>query len=204
MGFLSVLSQAQQWVKSRTGPGDLAVDATAGNGSDTLFLARTVGPRGRVYAFDVQPAALENTRRRLESEPDGGAALAPAELVLAGHETMEAALPAELRGRVAAVMFNLGYLPGASSTLITRPETTIAALESAVRLLRVGGALTVVAYPGHEGGKEEAEAVEAWAAGLPQTLAQTVVYRFPQKPASPYLIALNKYKRLTPSLGPAR
>ncbi len=94
MGFLSVLSQAQRWVKERAGPGDCVVDATAGNGSDTLFLAQSVGPRGRVFAFDVQAEALENTRRRLEGEPDVKA-LAPAKLVLAGHETMEAALPAE-------------------------------------------------------------------------------------------------------------
>ncbi len=191
MGFLSVLSQAQRWVKERAGPGDCVVDATAGNGSDTLFLARTVGPRGRVFAFDVQAEALESTRRRLSGDPDAGT-LAPVELQLAGHETMEAALPAELHGRVAAVMFNLGYLPGASSPLITLTGTTLAALEAAARLLRAGGALTAVVYPGHEGGKDEADAVEAWAAGLPQTVAQAVVYRFPQKPASPYLIALDK------------
>ena len=191
MGFLSVLSQAQRWVKDRAGPGDCVVDATAGNGSDTLFLARTVGPRGRVFAFDVQAEALESTRRRLAGDPDAGT-LAPAELVLAGHETMEETLPAELHGRVAAVMFNLGYLPGASSPLITLPGTTLAALEAAIRLLRSGGALTAVVYPGHEGGRDEADAVEGWAARLPQTVAQAVVYRFPQKPDSPYLVALNK------------
>ena len=67
MGFLSVLSQAQRWVKERAKPGDAVVDATAGNGSDTLFLARTVGSGGIVYAFDIQAEALENTRRRLDA-----------------------------------------------------------------------------------------------------------------------------------------
>jgi len=191
MGFLSVLSQAQRWVKERAGLGDIVVDATAGNGSDTLFLARAVGPKGRVFAFDVQAEALESTRRRLDGDPDRDS-LAPAELVLAGHETMGNVVPGDLRGRIAAVMFNLGYLPGDSSPLITLPETTLAALNEAVGLLRPGGVLTVVVYPGHEGGRDEADAVEAWAAGLPQTVAQTVVYRFSQKAASPYLIALNK------------
>ncbi|MFC4304912.1 tRNA (mnm(5)s(2)U34)-methyltransferase [Cohnella boryungensis] len=191
MGFLSVLSQAHRWVKERVGHGDHVVDATAGNGSDTLFLARAVGPGGRVYAFDVQAEALDSTANRLaqEREPE---TLAPVELLLAGHETMESRLPRVAHGRIAAVMFNLGYLPGASSSLITKPETTIAALEGALRLLRGGGALTVVVYPGHEGGQAEAEAVEAWAASLPQSIAQAVLYRFPQKPASPYLIALSK------------
>ncbi|XID93191.1 class I SAM-dependent methyltransferase [Paenibacillaceae bacterium WGS1546] len=190
MGFLSVLSQAQRWVQERAGPGDTVVDATAGNGSDTLFLARTVGPRGIVYAFDVQAEALASTRKRLEKEADER--LAAVELVHAGHETMAAALPSDSRGRLAAAMFNLGYLPGAESPLITRPETTLAALDAALGMLRTGGALTIVAYPGHEGGKEEADAAEAWAANVPPSLAQTVLYRFLQKPAAPYLIALAK------------
>jgi len=192
MGFPSVLSQAQRWVKERAGPGDIVVDATAGNGSDTLFLARTVGPRGRVYAFDVQAEALDSTRRRLEGEAATSSPLAPVELIRAGHETMERFLPPEARGRVAAVMFNLGYLPGVPSPVITLPATTLAAMESSLRLLRTGGALTVVAYPGHEGGRAEADAVEAWAAALPQAVAQAVVYRFPQKTASPFLIAADK------------
>jgi len=193
MGFLSVLSQAQRWVTERASPGDWSVDATAGNGSDALFLARTVGPRGRAYAFDVQPEALESTRRRLAAAAEANdAELAPVELILAGHETMESRLPPEALGRVAAVMFNLGYLPGAASPVITLPDTTLAALDAALRLLRPRGALTVVVYPGHEGGRAEADAVEAWAAAIPQTVAQAVVYRFPQKADSPYLIALEK------------
>jgi len=191
MGFLSVLSQAQRWVKERVGPGDVVVDATAGNGSDTLFLARTVGPQGLVYAFDVQAEALASTERRLLAEPEPGS-LAQVKLTLAGHETMAEVIPSDQHGRIAAAMFNLGYLPGASSPLITKPETTLAALDSALKLLRGGGILTVVVYPGHEGGLEEADAVAAWAADVPQNAAQAVLYRFPQKAASPYLIALNK------------
>ena len=42
-------------------PGDHAVDATMGNGHDTCLLARLVGPKGHVDAFDLQPQAVENT-----------------------------------------------------------------------------------------------------------------------------------------------
>ena len=56
---------AQQAVAAVLGPGGLAVDATVGNGHDTLFLARRVAPRGRVFGFDIQPAALAGARRRL-------------------------------------------------------------------------------------------------------------------------------------------
>jgi predicted methyltransferase len=183
---------AQRWVAERAKPGGAALDATAGGGADTLFLARVVGPKGRVYAFDVQEEALERTRARLAlAERTEG--LADVKLLHAGHERMAEMVPADLHGKIQAVMFNLGYLPGGSDlTVITRPETTLAALNQALELLAPGGALTAVLYPGHPGGDSEAQAVESWAAGLPAGRAQTVMYRFPQKPHAPYLIALEK------------
>ncbi|MBB6731048.1 class I SAM-dependent methyltransferase [Cohnella zeiphila] len=214
MGFLSVLSLAQRWAAERLEPGAAAVDATAGGGVDTLFLARACGPKGRVYAFDVQRDAVNRTRERLaaaarDSESGsgngsiarrasgGGSAppsLAPVELLLAGHERMAELVAPEHRGRIRAVMFNLGYLPGEGGdrSIVTRPETTVAALEAALGLLAPKGIVTAVLYPGHEGGDIEAAAVEAWAAALPSVLAQSVQYRFPQKPSAPYLIAVSK------------
>jgi SAM-dependent methyltransferase len=191
MGFLFVLSQAHKWVAERVGPGDIVVDATAGNGSDTLFLARTVGPGGTVYAFDIQSEALDQTRGRLELE-NRRESLAPVVFVHAGHEEMMDRIALEQHGKIAAVMFNLGFLPGSSQAVITQPSTTLAALGIAIRLLRGGGILTVVVYPGHEGGKAEANAVEAWASEIEPSLAQTAIYQFPQKTAAPYLIALIK------------
>ena len=63
MGFLSVLSMAQRLVKEHVSPSDTVVDATCGNGVDTRFLAELVGPRGSVYAFDIQEVGIgEHTR----------------------------------------------------------------------------------------------------------------------------------------------
>ncbi len=192
MGFPSVLTTAQRFVAERVRPGDAAVDATAGGGVDTLFLARAAGPKGRVFAFDVLEEALGRTRERL-AEARRAEALAEVELLHAGHERMADMVPAGLHGHIRAVMFNLGYLPGGSNpSVITQPDTTLAALEASLSLLAAGGALTAVLYPGHPGGDAEAAAVEAWAAGLPATRAQAVLYRFPQKPHAPYLIALEK------------
>jgi 16S rRNA C1402 N4-methylase RsmH len=142
-------------------PGGAAIDATAGNGHDTLFLARGVGERGRVLAFDVQRAALDATRELLEREGLAGRV----SLNLAGHERMaEVAGPvlaeAGLSGRVCAATFNLGYLPGGDRTLATRPETTCRALDAALELLAPEGLMTILAYTGHEGGAEEVRAVE--------------------------------------------
>ncbi len=139
-------------------PGDAVMDATAGNGHDTLFLAGLVGESGRVDAFDVQEAAIASARARLE---DAGLSAwvgfhCESHALIGNHAE---------KGTVAAVMFNLGYLPGADHAVATG-EDTLDALEMAARLLKVGGALSVVCYPGHAGGGEEAAAVEEWMAAL--------------------------------------
>ncbi|MGG6312271.1 class I SAM-dependent methyltransferase [Paenibacillus macerans] len=192
MGFLSVLSYAHRLAAERIRPGEAAVDATAGTGADTLFLAKACGPRGRVFAFDIQPQALALTRARLDKEEP--AAIAGVTLLQSSHADMAAALPADVHGRLAAVMFNLGYLPaeGADPALITMPDSTLPALEASLNLLRPRGILTAVLYPGHPGGEVEAAAVEAWAAGLPSPAGQAVIYRQLGKPTAPYLIAVEK------------
>ncbi len=135
--------------------GDLVIDATAGNGHDTVFLAECVGPQGRVIAFDVQDEAIRAAALRVEA-----AGLSPrVEFHVKSHVRMEEhAQP----GSVAAVMFNLGYLPGADHGTTTVVGETLSAMEATARLLKPGGVLSVVCYPGHEAGAVEAHAVEDW------------------------------------------
>ncbi|HZG83924.1 class I SAM-dependent methyltransferase [Paenibacillus sp.] len=192
MGFLSVLSFAHAIVRDRVRPGDIAVDATMGNGHDTLFLAGLAGDGGHVYAFDIQETALANTAERLASS---GIPSSRYTLLLSDHAEMAQRLPAAAVGGVAAVMFNLGYLPGADHSVITRTPSTLRALDAALAVLRPGGAATVVVYPGHAGGADEAAAVEAWAAALDPSRYQAMVYRFVnQRNAPPYVIAVEKRK----------
>lgn len=190
MGFPSVLTMAHRFAAERIHPGDAAIDATVGNGIDTAFLAAAVGPKGTVYGFDIQAAAIETARARVEEAAPG----TRLELYLASHDRMAELLPPDLSGRVSAVMFNLGYLPGADDAkhIVTRPDTTIAALDASLGFLRPGGVLTIVVYTGHEGGPEEAEAVDEWARTLPVSAGQAVLYRMPQRPLSPYLIAVER------------
>lgn len=190
MGFLSILSFAHGLVRERVRPGDVVVDATMGNGHDTLFLAGLVGAGGRVYAFDVQEAALANTRERLAS---AGIPAERCELLLRDHAELADALPSDALGRVAAVLFNLGYLPGGDRGVVTTPASTVRALDAGLAALRAGGVLCAVVYPGHAGGAEEAAAVEAWAAELEQARFQAMTYRFlNQRSAPPYVVAVEK------------
>ncbi|OPX86557.1 MAG: hypothetical protein A4E53_02991 [Pelotomaculum sp. PtaB.Bin104] len=157
-GLGSAVNLAHIFISEVLTHGGTAVDATAGNGNDTLYLARQVGPIGRVYAFDIQEQALLKTRNLLEGHGLAGQVT----LFQAGHEKMDRLVA----GPVDAVLYNLGYLPGASHDLMTRPETTIASLQAAVSLLRRGGRVGLVGYPGHPGGAEECNAVLQFAAGL--------------------------------------
>ncbi|TQR44814.1 MULTISPECIES: class I SAM-dependent methyltransferase [Paenibacillus] len=195
MGFLSVLGYAQQVVKERVQPGERVIDATMGTGVDTLFLARLTGSRGSVAAFDVQEEALELTRKRLHREL-GEDEYAHVSLLQASHHAMNEVLGEEWSGTTAAIMFNLGYLPTneADKRIMTVPETTLTALDNGLSMLRPGGVLSIVLYPGHSGGDDEADQVRAWAESLPARLGQAVIYRMLQRPDAPYVIAVEKRK----------
>jgi SAM-dependent methyltransferase len=166
-------------------PGDMAVDATCGNGNDTLLLAHLVGDSGRVWAFDIQEEAIRSTSEALART----GLQARVELVLAGHESMADHLPADL----GAVVFNLGYLPGGDSSVITRPETTLTAAQQALELLRPAGILVMTVYPGHPGGEAEQRAVDVWAAAVPPSAGY--LWRMGQQnvsPGAPYALFFQK------------
>ena len=143
---------AQEILRPIIRPGDLVIDATAGNGHDTVFLATGVGPEGKVLAFDVQLEALDSARARV-----GGA-----EWVEFFHKSHGRMAEHAADGSVAVVMFNLGYLPGENHAITTESNETLAALEVAARLLKPAGVLSVICYPGHPAGASEAAAVEVW------------------------------------------
>ncbi len=150
---------AQQILRGIIAAGDTAIDATAGNGHDTLFLAEAVREDGRVLAFDVQEAAIVSSRARITEA-------GYADRVEFFHQSHSSMADHAEAGSVAAVVFNLGYLPGADHSVATG-EDTIMALEAAAGLIRGGGVLSVVCYPGHDGGGDEAMRVETWMATLP-------------------------------------
>ncbi|CAJ1316099.1 class I SAM-dependent methyltransferase [Paenibacillus nuruki] len=191
MGFLSVLSYAHKLVLERLDAhSGYAIDATAGTGVDTLMLAKAAGRRGQVFSFDIQQDALDRTQERLDKEDQ--AKLASVQLILDSHATMSQYIPEAQHGKIQVIMFNLGYLPTGDLSIITEPDSTLTALASAFDLLAIRGILTIVLYPGHAGGAEEAEAVQAWASSLSVSVAQSIIYRQLQRQDAPYLIAIEK------------
>lgn len=157
--------EAHEYVRRATRSGSLVIDATAGNGHDTVFLAGIVGRQGRVLAFDVQEHALRITKEKLTQFNYTDRV----QLIHEGHEHLARYLEllADTYQGVAAAMFNLGFLPGSDKQRITRAATTLAACEALLPYLRPGGLISIHAYTGHEGGAAETEAVMRWAGELP-------------------------------------
>lgn len=156
---INLVALAHDFARERLPRPDFrAVDATAGNGHDTLFLATLAGNKTHIAAFDVQPEAISATRSRLEKNACGG----KADLHLCGHEKMAEALGDAWLGKTNAVFFNLGYLPGSNRHITTGAATTLSALNAAWHLLAPGGFISLTVYTKHPGGFEESENVAAW------------------------------------------
>lgn len=129
----------------------IAVDATVGNGNDTLFLANLVGEQGCVYGFDVQKIAAETTYQKLYEHN----LYQRVELILDTH----AKIDNYVTNKIDVAMFNLGYLPGGDKSLITNSTSTTEAIYKTISQLNSNGILTILCYPGHPSGDKEAKDV---------------------------------------------
>ena len=187
-GLRGAVTLSRFFLGERVRPGDRVVEATCGNGRDTLLLARLVGPGGRVWAFDVQESAVAATRALLQ----GAGCLAQTELLAVGHERLAEFVREPLR----AAVFNLGYLPGGDRQVVTQPEKSVASLQQAACLLDAGGIITVCIYTGHTGGQEEEEAVTEWGAGLdPKRFNVWRSCQLNRPETAPYLVVVERTRR---------
>ncbi|MDO8937923.1 MAG: class I SAM-dependent methyltransferase [Methylicorpusculum sp.] len=164
--------------------GDTVIDATAGNGNDTCFLAEKIAPDGLVYGFDIQAQALDKTRIAL----DHRLLATHAVLINASHAHMKQWIHSSYVGQIKAVLFNLGYLPGGDKTVITTGESTLAALAVALELISADGIISILAYPGHAGGRQETDRVREWCLNLDSTdYSIETIYSDEQNPQAPIL-----------------
>lgn len=147
-------------------PGDTVIDATCGNGLDTLMLAKLVlqeGTAGYLIGLDVQQSALDNTSVLLEQELNSSQ-MEKVSLLQLCHSQLDKLVD---ESSVRLVAFNLGYQPGGDKNIITRADTTVKALSAAVNVLEPQGLISILSYVGHPGGREEYDAVRGFVAGLP-------------------------------------
>ena len=179
----------KHFILEHLGEGEVAVDFTMGNGNDTLFLSKTVGETGRVYAFDIQEDALTSTRAHLveNGAPENYT------LICASHHRVKEFVSEPIK----AGMFNLGYLPRSGrKTLYTMRETTMPAVEAAIELLAPDGVLIVAIYPGHEEGALEGDMLREYFKGLSKYRICASEFRILNSPTSPYFFLVEKSPRV--------
>lgn len=160
---------------------DTAIDATAGNGHDTLVLSRLI-KTGKLYAIDIQAEALRKTKEKIEQEHPG---YEPIIYINASHATFPSNIPLH---SIRLIVYNLGYLPGGDKNLTTQTSSTLTSLENALDLLTPGGALSLMLYPGHAEGEIEAKAVVEFAKNLPALKYEISHQTHPDNPKSPSLL----------------
>lgn len=187
---VNLLKTAHALVNEVVMEGDVVIDATVGNGHDALFLTSLVSGRGKVIGFDIQEQAIVSASKRLV---DAKVPMDEVELHQKSHAEMRQVIGDELVGKVACVMFNLGYLPGADKSIITQLESTLSALQQATAYLKPGGLLSVMCYPGHAGGDNEAAEVRKWMLALPQKDFSVSHYvRTEHRETTPFLLVAYK------------
>lgn len=179
--MVDLLDLQKKFILAHLHEGDTAVDFTMGNGHDTEFLSKTVGPSGRVTAFDIQEKAICSTASHLRECgcPENW------RLILASHHRAAEFVKEPIK----AGMFNLGYMPGSGNkSLTTMRSTTLPAVESAVGMLGKDAILLVAVYPGHPEGAEEGKELEKYFSSLSRYNYCIGQFRMLNSPTSPYFM----------------
>ncbi|MFI3209524.1 MAG: class I SAM-dependent methyltransferase [Peptostreptococcaceae bacterium] len=172
------------FLKSFVNEGDIVIDATVGNGHDTVFLNSLIKKSGKIYAFDIQEDAINSTRKLLIENNINNV-----ELINNGHENIDK----YVFDKISCAVFNLGYLPTGDKTIVTKSETTIAAIKSCLELLNNNGIISISIYSGHEGGEIEKSLVYEFVKSLDQKKFNVLSNTFlNQKNTPPELILIEK------------
>ncbi|MBP2076406.1 class I SAM-dependent methyltransferase [Oceanobacillus polygoni] len=181
-----ILNYAHYLLEGSIHSGEKVIDATCGNGNDTLFLSKLVGEKGHVYAFDIQDQAIANTRKALINNNCSNVSL-----IHDSHERILDYFPKDKE--VAGAIFNLGYLPRSDKSVITTPDSTVSAVNAILNRLKKDGLVVLVVYHGHEGGKEEKEGLLKYLLQLDQKQFNVLRYGFiNQKNDPPFILAVQR------------
>ncbi len=177
-----ILETAHLLLAHHLSENDVVIDATVGNGHDTLFLSPKVS---HVYAFDIQKQALDHTQKLIESHQ-----LSNVTLIMDSHEHFAKYVTA-----FKAAIFNLGYLPGGDKDITTTSETTIKTVQSMLEHLPVGGFIQIVVYTGHEQGKIESDHLKDYLRTLCIEQFKVMKIELPyQDNQPPYILIIHKKK----------
>nr|WP_280139672.1 class I SAM-dependent methyltransferase [Oceanobacillus limi] len=183
-----ILNYAHELLKECVHPNETVIDATCGNGNDTVFLSKLVGEHGLVLGFDIQEQAINNTKQKLkENNCDN------VKLILDSHANADTYLSTDTEQSIAGAIFNLGYLPKSDKSIITQGHTTMTAINKILQRLKENGIIVLVIYHGHPGGKEEKDIILDKVSKLDQKKYTVLKHEFlNQANTPPFLVAIQK------------
>ena len=173
---LGVLDLAHRWLREHVSAGDICIDATCGRGNDTKLLCELTGATGKVIGFDIQQEALDSAAALLSEHH------LSAELHLESHAEMERYAAA---GTVSCIVFNFGWLPRGSHEIFTHADSSIAALNASLRLLKRGGSLVLCIYYGGANGFTERDALLEYLSALDSRYYTVLQCSFPNRTGCP-------------------
>lgn len=163
MIFDSHLTLAHKYWNICGKKGGTFVDATSGNGRDSLYLAKNflTSQSGKLFCIDIQSKAIEATQNLL-SRSLSAAVLDRISYHLTCHTDIEFLPP-----NIDIFVYNLGYLPGGDKSLTTNSQTTLLSLKKAMKYLNPNGIISIMSYPGHDRGKIELDSLLGFVSSLP-------------------------------------
>lgn len=183
--FINPVETVKKIISYYVKENQIVLDATVGNGNDTLFLAKLVGKMGKVYGFDIQSKALNITQKKLLKAGLKERVI----LINDSHENIDK----YIHEKINFIVYNLGYLPNGDKTIKTKAFSTLKSLKKALVLLTNNGLLLITCYTGHEGGQEENKVVEDFLVSLNQKEYNVLKFDFiNQKHNPPILYGVEK------------
>jgi SAM-dependent methyltransferase len=177
------IQTAHKYWKELLLPSDNVIDATCGNGNDTLFLANIL-KEGKIFAYDIQEKALKNT---LDLLKENHISLENISLIHQSHEDFS------VKDNIKLIVYNLGYLPKGDKTITTQVGSTLKSINEGLNIISKGGALSITCYSGHLEGEKEENAILKMAAVLDGKKYSVCLHRWLNREKAPSLIWIKKF-----------
>ncbi len=165
---------------------DTVIDATCGNGYDTVFLSKLVKEKGKVFAFDVQEKAIQASKKELRFSN----ANENVEFFQTCHSKIKKTISPDYKGKIKCAVFNLGYLPRSDKKIVTSSETSIKAISDCLEFIMPNGLVIVTVYVGHEEGLRESKAIDEYIKSLDKKLYKLRIIR--SEIDEPYILCIIK------------
>lgn len=186
--LVGIVQFAHQLLEQSIDSNETVIDATCGNGNDTLYLSRLVGEKGHVYAFDIQKQAIDNTKNKMAENNVHNVTC-----IHDSHANLSTYISDDLKGKIGGAVFNLGYLPRSDKSIVTKGDSTIKAIEQLLTYIKKNGVIVIVIYHGHEEGKIEKNEVLTYVEQLEQKKYSVIRYGFiNQINNPPFVVAIEK------------